>query len=83
MQFIHISDPHVDVLASHYGIDAARRFALAVVHAVARAPQAAFIAVTGDLTHNADELHTGSCSRRSPVLPVRLLSFRATTTIRM
>lgn len=55
MQFIHISDPHVDVLASHYGIDAARRFASAVVHAVARAPQAAFIAVTGDLTHNADE----------------------------
>lgn len=55
MQFIHLTDLHADVERKHFGIDALERLERAVKHAAAHAPDAVFVAVTGDIAERGDE----------------------------
>ena len=55
MKFVHLTDPHLlpegDTL---FGIDPAARLRAAVASINALVPDAAFVAITGDLTHRGD-----------------------------
>ncbi len=55
MQFIHITDPHVDIHKQHYGVDSFECLSRAVDHAVQHVPQADFLVVTGDVANNGDK----------------------------
>ncbi|MBB4284349.1 phosphodiesterase [Roseospira goensis] len=56
MKIIHLSDPHI-VAAPRalYGTDPRRRLALAVAHINRHHADAAFVWLTGDLTHDGDD----------------------------
>lgn len=54
LQFIHLTDLHVDAAGPHHGIDAGERLERCIAHIARHFPQAAFIAVTGDLTERGD-----------------------------